>query len=337
MALIRTANEAKAALPRILSALSTTANLPDFAAAEVKYLVPFIGFDQYNAINDKINATPTPGVLTDPETALLPYLRRVAAFFAYLDDMGSDNAKITDNGIRTTESANLPRVFGWQYKELKETLQSKAYDAVEVMLRFLFENKADYTDWTDSDEYASLNALIIKTGTDFDLHYKLYQPMRTFYSLKVLLDEVQEDFIKPAIGEDLLTYFIETEDLTDDEKQFLKLLKKAAAYLVIKKACQHYSVRFDASGFTLLSGDSENPAIAGRTNADVTFFEMKMNACESDALTYMTKAKKAMVKFRADSTVTAFNTALDAGPLADYDLTITTKQRGNDKRKGFRF
>lgn len=336
MALIRTATEAKAALPRVLSGLSSNANLPDFGAAEIKHLVPLIGYSLYDSINGAINADPAEE-LNEADTALLPYLRRVAALFAYLDDMGTDNAKITDNGIRTTESANLPRVFGWQYKELKNSLQSKAFDAVEVMLRFLFENKTDYLAWLSSDEYASLNGLLIKTGTDFDLHYKLYQPMRTFYSLKVLLDEVQEDFLKPAIGEDLLDYFIQASGLDDDEKKFLKLLKKAAAYMVIKKACQHYSVRFDANGFTVLSGDSENPETAGRTAADVSIFELKMESCEQDALTYMTKAKKALATFRTGSGNDAFNQAFDEGPLVDYDLTATTKDRGNDVRKGFRF
>lgn len=336
MALIRTAAEAKAALPRVLSNLGNTANLPDFAAAEIKYLVPLIGYSQYDTIHGKINADPVEE-LTEAETALLPYLRRVVAFFAYLDDMGTDNAKITDSGIRTTESANLPRVFGWQYKELKNTLQSKAYDAVEVMLRFLFENKTDYLPWLSSDEYGSLNGLIIKTGTDFDSHYKLFQPMRSFYSLKVLLDEVQEDFLKPAIGEDLLQYFVAAEGLDDDEKGFIKLLKKAAAYMVIKKACQHYSVRFDGNGFTVLSGDMENTETAGRTAADISLFEMKMNGCEADAQTYLAKAKKALATFRPGSGNDAFNQAFDTGPLVNYDLTITTKDRGNDVRKIFRF
>lgn len=336
MALIRTAAEAKAALPRVLSNLSNNSNLPDFGAAEMKYLVPLIGYDQYDQVNGKINADPVEE-LTEAETALLPYLRRVSAFFAYLDDMGTDNAKITDSGIRTTETANMPRVFGWQYKELKNTLQAKAYDAVEVMLRFLFEKITDYPVWASSDEYLSLNGLLIKTGTDFDGHYKLYQPMRTFYSLKVLLDEVQEDFIKPAIGEELLDFFVQAEGLNDDEKKFLKLLKKAAAYMVIKKACQHYSVRFDSNGFTLLSGDNENAETAGRVASDLTMFELKMKSCEADAQTYLSRAKKAMATYRPGSGTAAFNQAFDEGPLVDLDLTITTKQRGNDLRKGFRF
>lgn len=336
MALIRTAAEAKASLPRVLSNLGNNANLPDFQAAELKYLVPLIGYTQYSDIEGKINADPVEA-MSDQETALLPYLRRVVAFFAYLDDMGTDNAKITDSGIRTTESANLPRVFGWQYKELKNTLQAKAYDAVEVLLRFLFENKDDYPEWVGSEEYSSLNNLLIKTGTDFDAHYRLYQPMRTFYALKVLIDEVQEDFLKPGIGEDLLNYFKEEASLDEDEKPILKLLKKATAYMTIKKACQHYTVRFDSNGFTITNSDQENPETAGRSQADVTLFEMKMNACESDALTYLTKAKKAMATLRPDSGNTGFTDAYDAGPLASYDIIAATRDRKNDVRKGFRF
>lgn len=336
MALIRTTAEAKAALPRVLSNLGSAANLPDFQAAELKHLVPLIGYSQYETIEGKINANPAED-LSDAEATLLPYLRRVVAFFAYLDDMGTDNAKITDSGIRTTESANLPRVFGWQYKELKNTLQAKAYDAVEVLLRFLFENRLDYLPWLSSDEYASLSGLLIKTGTDFDAHYKLYQPMRTFYSLKVLLDEVQEDLIKPAIGTEMLAYFIEEEALDDDEKKILKLLKKAVAYQTIKKACQHYSVRFDGNGFTVLTGDAENPETAGRTTADLNLFDLKMKSSEDDALTYFAKAKKAMATFRAGSGNEAFNQAYDAGPMVDYSLTATIRDRKNDIRKGFRF
>lgn len=336
MALIRTATEAKAALPRVLSNLGNTANLPDFQAAEVKYLVPLIGYTLYSNIEGAINATPAEDIGED-KTALLPYLRRVVAFFAYLDDMGTDNAKITDNGIRTTESANLPRVFGWQYKELKNTLQAKAYDAVEVMLRYLFENKDKFPEWVSSSEYEKINQLLIKTGTDFDNHYRLYQPMCTFYSLRVLVEEVQEDFIKPAIGEDLLEYFVEEASLDDDEKKVLKLLKKAMAYLTIKKAAQHYSVRFDGNGFTITTGDVENGETAGRNQADLPIFEMKIKACEADAQTYLVKAKKELAALRANSASEAFVLAYDAGPMADFDSTAAERDRKNDVRKGFRF
>lgn len=340
MALIRTIQVAKAALPRVLSNISNSALLPDVQSAEIKYLVPLIGFSQYDIINGKINADPVE-TLTDAEAALLPYIRRVVAIYAYHDDLGTDNAKITDIGIRSTETANMPRVFGWQYKELKNTLQSKAFDATEVLLRFLNENITDYPAWSSSDEYKEFNSLIIKSGTDFDKHYKLWQPLRTYYSLKALIDEVQEDFLKPAIGKTLLQYFIAAEGLTEDEVSLLKLLKKATVYKTIKKAAQHYSVRFDANGFTILSatGDQENSDNAGRSDTTNAFnsglLDLKISSCEIDGDTYLAKAKKALVDFR-DAGVDAFNQAFDTGPLVDY-TDPADRTRGNDTRKGFRF
>lgn len=333
-ALIKTIAEAKTALGRVLSNLSNAALLPDFATAEVKYLVPLVGWTLYDNIKGKLNANPVED-LSEQETALLPYLRRVSAFYTYYDDLGTDNAKITDSGIKSTESVNMPRVFGWQFKELKNTLLQKAYDATEVLLRFLFEHKADYPEWVGSEEYAALNSLIIKTGTDFDNHYKLWQPMRTFYSLKILIDEVQEDFIKPAIGEDLMQFFVEGET-NDNEKEILKLLKKAIAYKTIKKAAEHYTVRFDSNGFTILgSGDQENGETAGREQASLPLFEQKINACERDAGTYLVKAQKAMAEYRPDSNNAAFTDAYDGGPMLDYEEP--TRDRKNDTRKNFRF
>lgn len=338
MALIRTAAEAKAAIPRVLSKLSNTAEIPDTSVAESKYLVPLIGQALYDQINDKINADPVED-LTDEETALLVYMRRVSAYFSYLDDLGTDNAKITDNGIRSAETAGMPRAFGWSYKELKNDLQSKAWDSVEVLLKFLFENKGDYDAWTDSDEYKSISDLIIKSGIDFDAHYKLFQPLRTFYSLKGLIDEVQEELIEPAIGEELLAYFIALEDPTDDEKKILKLLKKSTAYMVIKKACEHYTVRFDSNGVTILGGgDSENPEVAGRTSTTDQHFDKKIQSCDMDSQNFLDRAKKKLYALSIDEDAEeAFVTAYNAGPLATYDPTSIVRDRKNDIRKGFRF
>jgi hypothetical protein len=300
----------------------------------MKYLVPLVGIELYNEIEVELNGDNN---LTAEQLALLPHLRRVSCIYGYIDDLGTDNAKITDSGIRSTESANMPRVFGWQFNELRNTLLQKAFDATEVLLKFLFENKADYTAWTDSAEYALINSLLIKTGTDFDAHYKLWQPMRTYYSLKALIDEIQEDLLLPAIGQDLLTYFIEEEITEDDEKKILKLLKKATAYYTIKKAAEHYSVRFDSQGFTIVNGgDPENKETAGRSQPEIALFEMKLKACEADGQAYLAKAKKAAVAYRADSANTDFNDAYDEGPLVDY-VDPSERTRGNENRKGFRF
>jgi hypothetical protein len=334
MALIRTAAEAKAAMPRVLSQLNATALIPDMDAAGIKYLVPLVGYGQYADIDQKINAVPAVD-LSAEEQELLRYMRAVVAYHAYLDDLGTDNAKISDNGLRSTETANLPRVVGWQYKELKATLQTKAADAIEVLLRYLWENKDAFGLWRASEEYASFADLLIKTGTDFNQHYRLHQPMRTYYALKGLMMEVQDEFVKTTIGEDLLYYFV-TIPVDDDNRAIITAIKRAVAYLTIYKACKHYSVRFDMNGFSILTGDADNVETAGRSQADVGMFELKMKACETDAMRHMNTAKKLLREFRTTSNDPDFNNGYDAGPLYGTE-TVTEKDRGNYDRNIFRF
>jgi hypothetical protein len=299
-------------------------------------LVPVVGWDLYADIDTKINADPAVG-LSDMETQLLRKMRPVVVFHAYLDDLGTDNAKITDNGLRSTESVNMPRVVGWQFKELKNTLQSKAADAIEVLLRFLFENKGEFGLWTNSPEYDQLNGLMIKTGTDFNSCYKLFQPLRTYFSIVNLIEEVQEDLIEGALGEDLLNYFIDNSGFDDDRDKILRQLKKAIAYMSVKKACEHLAVRFDANGFTtVFNGDNENPETAGRSNSPLSQFEFQMKNCEKDAQGWLSKAKLALVKYRTTSIDPDFNNAYDGGPLIDFDSS-TSRDRGNKTRKSFRF
>lgn len=338
MALIKTLEEAKAALPRALSNLSNQAVMPDFAASENKYLIPVIGNALYDAINDKLNHTPTPTALSTEETAVLPFMRRVSAAYAFYDEMGTDAAKITDSGVRRLESANMPSAYGWQFKELKATLAQRAADSIEILLNYLFNHTDDYADtWKLSEQYSRLKGMLIKSGTEFTGLYELFQPNRSFFAMAAIMDEVQEELISTSIGEDLVTYLAAT--LTEEEeKKIQKQVKKALAYYTIARACKQFPVRFDSNGFTVLNsgGDGDNPETAGRAPADVPMFRLKMEEAASQGEAFLKKAKKRAADYRADGgTHAAFNTAFDAGPLASF-VDPATKTKGNETRKIFR-
>jgi hypothetical protein len=140
----------------------------------------------------------------------------------------------------------------------------------------------------------------------------------------------------------LLQFFVEAENLDDDTKAILKLLKKAVAYLTIKKAIQHYSVRFDAAGFTILSaaGDPQNAETSGRSDSFNAFhgglLDLKLDSSEKDGRAFFIKAKRSMAAYRDNSGSEAFNQAYDSGPLVNY-TDPNDRTRGNENRKGFRF
>lgn len=337
MALTKTVAEIKEMLPNFISNLSDPGSFPNFEAAEYKYLLPVTGVALYNDIHTKYNDSP--GSMNADENNLLKKMRLVAVAYAYHDGLALGHITLTDNGARKYNPNDTVPVAKWEYEKLEKTLLTIAYDGTEVLLRYLFEKKATFGLWTSSDEYTSFNSLLIKTGTDFNDQYTLYQPMRTFFNIRNVISDVQELYLKAALGEDLLTYIIAQEDPDDQLKPIIKKLKKALAFFAIKHCCQHYNVRFSHEGFTVLSGEGnfDSPDHSGRKSADPTDLDMKMDAAGKSGQTFLSKAQYELMNYykRTDAPVAEqeFKDALDAGPLKGY-VDPSERTSGNETRKG---
>jgi hypothetical protein len=331
MALIKTINEIKAVLPRLVSNLTDTSLLPNFDRAEEKYLVPITGKDLYNDIVTKYNASS----LSVTEQKILKQMQLVISAYAFLDEMAFSHSKITDGGIRTLNTTQFQKAVGWEYKELKRSLENTALDGIEVLLQGLIDQNSSL--WTNSNQYKEFNSLIIKTGLDFNQYESLYQPLRTYWSIKSVVSDVQENYVRNAIGPDMIDYFISLSAPTDEEKHILKLLKKAIANYTIKHACEKYSARFDSNGFTVVAqrgGDAEGET-AGRADG-VPVLDIKLKAHERDGNAYLAKALYELNLWYNNTNVpTTFKTAYEAGPLASYKQP-QDRDRGNGTRKIFR-
>jgi hypothetical protein len=295
--------------------------------------VPLVGTGLYNDISAKYNAAPS--TLTGLEITLHKKMQAVVIAAAYMDEISRNTAKITDNGMRTANADQMQRVFGWEYREFKQGLTDLYYDSIEVMLQWLYDNKASFTLWTADDSYVRFNELLIKTGTDFSLHYRLYQPMRSFWMLRAQVQEVQYDYHRFALGKDLLAYFIGLASPNNDEDEIILALKKAMAYLTIYRACRVYSVRFGDNGFTIVSSDTEAQST---TSGNVTtgLFQHYMRSAEEDGMKNLTRAKRLCVEYFSNvGASNEFKTALSAGPLATY-ATPDITERNDALTRGFR-
>lgn len=327
MALLTTIAEVKAIHPRLLSNTSKEAWLPNFDAAEYKYLVPLIGLPLYNDIQTKYTAT----TLSPTETKLLKKIQAMVIAATYLDELPRETAKITDNGIRSANAAEMQRIFGWEYKEVKQGLTDLYYDGMEVLLTWLYDNKASFLLWTSDDSYKKYKDLLIKNATDFNDQYRLYQPMRNYWMLRGIIQDVQDNYHNITLGGALLTYFVNLTAPTDAEKEILKALKKSMAFFTIYRACRMHSVRFSDAGFTIANADTEvQSSVQGA--ASVPYFDHHMRAAEQDGQQQLTRAKTLCVALRTAGSVALFNTAYDAGPLVGYEVPDISKR--NDALKG---
>jgi hypothetical protein len=334
MALIKTLNEVKAVLPKLVSNLSDVSLLPNFDTAEIKYLVPIIGMDLYNDLLTKYTAD----TLTADQRVLLKHIQLLIAANAFRDEMIINQVMWTDQGLRTMSTQDMGKPVGWEFKELKNFFIDKSLDAEEVLLTYLWSKKADYALWTASNEYKQFAELLIRTGTDFKNQYRsLFQPMRTYYQLQPVVADVQELYLEAAIGEDLLKYLRDNSDPTPDENTGIKLLKKALAYLAIKHACMQLPIRISSAGLTVNSmlSDREDPNDAGRQGADAAAIEKLLKDSDREGQNFLSKARYHLYAiYTAAGTTADFNTAYEKGPLKGY-VPPGDRTSGNEDRKIF--
>lgn len=315
MALVQTIAEVKAVHPRLLSNTSSTAWMPNMEAAEYKYLVPLVGLPLYNDIHTKYTSNPVSlAGLSTIEKALRLKMIAVTVAAAYMDELSRNTAKITDNGVRTANSADMQRIFGWEYKEFKQGITDLYYDSIEVMLQWLFDNKASFTLWTNDASYTKFNNLLIKTGTDFTEQYRLYQPLRMYWMLRGIVQDVQDNYHALALGADLLTYFVNLTSPTAAEKEIIRALKKSIAFLTVYRTCRIHAVRFSDAGFSIIASETDAQS-STQAASPVAMLEHHMRMAQEDGLQQLERGKRLCRELRADGTVTAFNTAYDLGPL----------------------
>lgn len=320
MALIKTLNEVKAVLPKLVSNLSDVSLLPNFDTAEIKYLVPIVGINLYNDLVTKYKAD----ILIDGQRVLLKHIQLLIAANAFRDEMIINQVMWTDQGLRTMTTQDQGKPVGWEFKELKSFFVDKSFDAEEVLLTYLWSNKGDYPLWTASDEYKQFTELLIRTGTEFKKEYKaLAQPMRTYYQLQPAVADAQEMYLESGIGRDLLVYLRDAAAPSSDEGECIRLLKKALAYFSIVQACKQMPLRISDGGLTTVAasrtGDQENEDTAGRSAASVAAIEKLEKDSEKEGQNFLSKARYQLYVYRnGGNSGTDFNTAFDKGPLVGY-------------------
>jgi hypothetical protein len=336
MALIKTVNELQAVFPKLVSNLNEDSQLPNFDIAEIKYLVPIVGIALYNDIVTKYSADPQ--TLSPEEQTLVKYMQALIAATTFRDEMIINQVILTDQGWKTLQTPELGKLVGWEFKKLEAFFLDKAADAEEVLLTYLWANKASYGLWTDSEEYTKFVSLLIRTGTDFQTQYRsVYQPMRTYYQLQPVVADQQENYLAGGIGADLLKYLRDVAAPTDTEKDIVKLLKKALAYFTIKHACMQLPIQISAAGLSVGSmiSDQENGETAGRQSADAGMIEKLQEDCDREGQNFLSRARNALYKYRiGNASGIAFNAAYDAGKMTGY-VPPENKTSGNEDRKFF--
>lgn len=340
MALIRSIADARKFVR--LSNTDTTQSLPDIYMTEFLHLIPIIGQDLYDKLNTDYTALSAGG--SDAYKKVFDAAQRMIAPLAYANELGTYQAMITSSGVKTTETTSMQSAHQWEFKQLKDDLLNKSAQGMEMLIISLYENQGSLPEWTASNQFKEYDEIAIRGALDFNKFYKLFDPYRTFHILRPIIMDVQEQYLVPIIGREMIKWMKGRTDalITVDNVSvnMLNTFKKAIVSFTIKHALVQQSVRIDASGFTVLaSGPSDDNRNSGRADAGVFKYQTLYNEMEKQGQAWLRDLEDQMRgaysgdynnDFSSD-----FNAAFELGPLLPANVTTPEIVTNNGNRKFF--
>ena len=266
-------------------------------------LVDILGNELYSGLNTAYALSTDESLLSDANKNLLDRSRMLVGPYVAYYYAPKAEIQLSDSGPRRAETATVKTAFGYQVVNFREQKLREAENAAESLLQFLEDNKTSYADWLNSNAFKDYRSLFIKNGKEFNNYFRSASPYRNYWAWRYKMVDVEQQTIRPALGDDLYTYLKETDAdpagvFTTYEQQLLLKLKKTIAYFTVAFAIPFHSVRIDANGITVISGNStvsnkdqelRNPANSDQLSQTMRNAESSGKVWLQDAINYILK------------------------------------------------
>ncbi|HRN79971.1 MAG TPA: hypothetical protein PKY29_04430 [Ferruginibacter sp.] len=275
-----------------------TAIKPTIEFVEDKHLVPIISKEQFTALNTAYTNTSNENSLTTAQKNLLHACRKLIAPYVCYYYAPKVDVTLSDGGVRRAETNSHKTAFQYQLKNFMESQLNEAEGAHEALLAFLEENKADYTQWVNSQAFKSYRGRFIKTPMELYEIFPTASPFRVYWAVASKMKDVEELNIKPLLGETLFNSLKEkatqtSPTFTDVEKQLLALICRAIAPATIAYAIPFLNVRVDHSGLSITASDarSTNDNISSRAQANADAINNYITSAQMTARAWKSEIK----------------------------------------------
>lgn len=266
---------------RVAYTSQQTVTLPNMEIADETYLWPALGEELYSAVLDSDSSAEA------DMKRLRELCCRVVAPLAVHDYMPRKQVTISDIGIHSKVTENDTPATRWAFNKLQASLQNDACKAMEALYVFLLKKKEVFS-WKSPAVYPEA---LFTSGAEFSQYFNLYQPHRVFDALLPEIAQVQDHYLYPGVGRELVKELMALESPNEKQAEALRLMRAGVANLSVMKACLKLSVRFTAQGFTVLIGEATDQDYQGDNNAPARDKQEMKQAAEEDGYRYLAQLK----------------------------------------------
>jgi hypothetical protein len=289
MALFSTTEELKEYLPAT-GTFDFAAVKPYIHQAEVKYIMPYLGVDQFNQLRVAYQANS----LSSAQTKLLELVRIPLANFAFALFVPVGQLQIAASGIQQGGSKDKKAAAQWQIDELQASFMNAGYDSIDPMLEYLEENKLLFPAWAGSSAYTVLKQFFINTARQFSEFVWINESRRTFLVLRAQMKKVEEFSIlsilcKPLFAE--LKAQTLSSAISEANQVLLDLIRPAVAHLTIARAIEELSVVFSENGIQVSNSTVSTYTKGKQPAPDLQLQRLKSQA-QTDGETYLAQIRE---------------------------------------------
>lgn len=283
MAFVTTIDQFRQCVPTLYA--TSIKNLPDTSSAEERMLLPILG----QGLFDMLQAGEG---LSETALKLLELCRKVICPWALLEVVDLLQVSFSDNGLIALETDNARKAYKWESNAAKDALIDRAYRAQESLINLLQKESASFPEWEQSD-YRKTSFPLIRTGAELREQVYVDQPHRSYMILKPLIEEVADLELSTALGEAFLADLLgktKAGTLSADEKDLVKLLRKASARFAMAKAAKVMNVRYMPGAGFVVTQSPKDTTLEGTKTATAADTASFLREAELSGTAYLNKA-----------------------------------------------
>lgn len=215
---------------------------PTILAAAEKYIIPWLGQSQWDALVTAVAGTPSAN-----ETALLPYVQRPLAWFTMHEYKNVGEIMVSNVGFMRQETDTQKTAYKNQVNNYTRYARETGYQALEAMLSFLeAATPGTYTAWENSEENARNREAFINTARQFQLVYSTSISRYVMETMRGLMLDIEEFAIVPLIGEPFFSELktaINDKSTTTEQQKVIKKIQKAVAAFTVEEGIRRTIVK----------------------------------------------------------------------------------------------
>lgn len=276
-----------------LAGINFNSITPSIKQAELRYIVPIIG----NALFDDLNTKHNGAGATGKDAVLLTKLNTALSSLVLYLYAPITEVQLSDKGLRRGHSEAMPGAFKYQVQEYRTAILDRGFEALEDAIRYLEANASDFTLWTASPEFTLYRSLLIRTGDELHQYYSgIKYPRRLYTLLQSTMYNVQELFLKPALGEvytDIMALqSMASPDYSEEQIELLKSLKRCIAHHTIAQGLPQILATMDENGVHVLTiGVDSTHSQSKRVSASDNHLSLIVSSATATANAWFDAAK----------------------------------------------